>query len=209
MVDNGYSKVNIFKGIKDKKETPKKRVFIDKDIREKIFNYFIEKNAYNHLAICYLTFYGLIRPKEICLLKVDDFDFKYNYIRISENVSKNDKERIVTMPQALKNVLLKIEVQKVKKDCYVFGKGLIPNIEKTNRRYIAKFWAKMRIDLGLGNEYQFYGLKDTGIIEMLRAGVSPEAVRDQAGHGSLSMTNRYVKIARTGGDNQIIDKVNF
>jgi len=146
------------------------------------------------LAICYLTFYGLIRPKEICMLKVDDFDFEYNFITISADVSKTRKERLVTMPKPLKDILLKIGIPDVKKDLYIFGKGLVPNNEMTNRRYIfgkglvpnnemtnrryiAKFWAIMRDDLELNKEIQYYSLKDTGIIELLRAGVSPEAVR--------------------------------
>ena len=50
---------------------------------------------------------------------------------------------------------------------------------------------------------------DSGIIEMLRAGVSPEAVRDQAGHSSLEMTNKYVMIVRTAADEQILSKINY
>ena len=91
----------------------------------------------------------------------------------------------------------------------MFGKDLRPNIIATNSRYVGKQWAKMRLDLGFDNSIQFYGLKDSGIIEMLRAGISPEAVRDQAGHSSLEMTNKYVQIARTEADQQILTKINF
>ncbi len=209
LVENGYSKINIFKGIKNKKTTEKTRIFIKPEIREQIFNYFKERKKYNYLAICYLTFYGLIRPKEICMLKSDNFDFKRDFITIPAEVSKTRKKRLVTMPKPLKDILLKIKVPTIKPDLYVFGENLVPNKTMTNRRYIGKFWAIMRDDLKLDMNIQFYGLKDSGIIELLRAGVSPEAVRDQAGHSSLEMTNKYVQLARTEADQQIIDKVKF
>ncbi len=210
LIENGYSKVNVFAGIKKKKEKPKNRIFIEENIRDKIFNFFRESKQYNYLAICYLTFYGLLRPKEISLLRSSDINFTQNYIRVRAEISKTRKERIISMPTPLKNILMKIGVEKIETSLYIFGKrGFMPDKSPSNSRYIGKVWAKMRIELNLDMNIQFYGLKDSGIIELLRAGVSPEAVRDQAGHSSLEMTNKYVQIARTAADPQILDKVNF
>ena len=51
---------------------------------------------------------------------------------------------------------------------------------------------KIRKDCGLPAEMQLYSLKDTGITEMLEAGVNIVAVKDAAGHADISTTNKYV-----------------
>lgn len=49
----------------------------------------------------------------------------------------------------------------------------------------------MREALGLPTTYQFYSLKDTGITEMLEAGVPAKLVKELADHSSLEMTEKY------------------
>jgi integrase/recombinase XerD len=53
-------------------------------------------------------------------------------------------------------------------------------------------------------EMQFYSLRDTGITQMLRSGVSAGQVRDQAGHSSLEITNLYT---RNSNDNKASDDI--
>ena len=50
----------------------------------------------------------------------------------------------------------------------------------------------MRRALSLRPEWQFYSLKDTGITEMLEAGVPPKLVKELADHSSLEMTEKYL-----------------
>jgi integrase/recombinase XerD len=52
-------------------------------------------------------------------------------------------------------------------------------------------------------EYKFYSLKDTGIIDLLTAGVSIEDVRDQADHHDISVTAIYARHAKPQGSDQI------
>jgi integrase len=208
LIENGYIKNNIFTGIKKKKTKQKNRIFIDKETRQTIFDYFEEKNK-NYLAICYLTFYGLLRPREITYLRKSDFDLDKNILTVRPEVSKTGKTRIITIPGRLKKILIEIGVNKLSDDVFIFSIGFIPGKKQIDSRYIGKEWAKMRKELQLPNNIQFYSLKDSGIIEMLRAGVSPEAVRDQAGHSSLEMTNKYVQIVRQSADEQILNKIKY
>lgn len=49
----------------------------------------------------------------------------------------------------------------------------------------------MRDSLKMPAAYQFYSLKDTGITEMLEAGVPAKFVKELADHHSLEMTEKY------------------
>jgi integrase/recombinase XerD len=57
--------------------------------------------------------------------------------------------------------------------------------------------------MGFSKAYQFYSLKDTGIVQMLIDGVPAIEVRNQAGHSSLEQTNQYAKYAYPKGSDFI------
>ena len=60
-----------------------------------------------------------------------------------------------------------------------------------NSKRIGRIWGYIRDELKLPVAYQFYSLKDTGITEMLEAGVPAKFVKELADHHSLEMTERY------------------
>jgi integrase len=53
---------------------------------------------------------------------------------------------------------------------------------------------------------KLYSLRDSGIIQMLQDGISPEEVMKQADHSSLEITTIYVKHANPSGSEQIKKK---
>lgn len=53
----------------------------------------------------------------------------------------------------------------------------------------------MRKELVLPQEMQLYSLRDTGINNMLKAGIDPLTVMQAADHHDLSMTTRYANHA--------------
>jgi len=203
-ISNKYVKRNIFKGIKKKKERQKTRQIIPSNIIEEIRDHLKEKDK-EFYAIMLLTFHGLLRPNEIVQLKFKHIE--KNIIRLPPEISKNNKTRIISLSSELKKSLDLLE--RKNKNEYIFSKDFIHGSSISCSKKISKYWFKLRELLSLPKEYQFYSLKDTGIVSMIRAGISLEAVRDQAGHSSLAMTNKYVQIARTDADQQIVDKVDF
>jgi DNA-binding XRE family transcriptional regulator len=78
-----------------------------------------------------------------------------------------------------------------------------PGKKHLDPRQISKFWVKLREIIGFGQNIKFYSLNDTGIIDLLAAGVSIEDVRDQADHHNISVTAIYAKHAKPHGSNQI------
>lgn len=71
-----------------------------------------------------------------------------------------------------------------------FGPGKNPMI---NAREFTREWQRMRKALNMPKQYQFYSLRDTGIVHMLRSGVPIDDVMKQAGHTILETTTRYVR----------------
>ncbi len=194
LIENQYCKANPYYGIKKKKEKEKKRIPITLEYRKKIKEYLIKNKEYEYLAVCMLTFYAFLRPKEIGMLKPGMINLENQIIALPGEISKNGKSRTVTISDSLLVFLEKINIHKINNNNYIFSTYFKPGKLLKDSRYIAKRWNRLRREINLPKEMQFYSLKDTGIIQMLRDGISPELVRDQAGHHSLEVTNKYIKI---------------
>ena len=74
---------------------------------------------------------------------------------------------------------------------YLFSNNYLPGRNKLPPKKISDEWVKVRTALNLPKKYQWYSLKDTGITNLLKAGVPPIAVRDQARHHSITQTEAY------------------
>jgi len=206
LIENQYCKANPYVGIKSKKEKEKIRIPITANYRDKIKQHLLQKNEYEFLAVCMLTYYTFLRPKEICLLKPGMIDLKLHLIILPPEITKNGKTRTVTIPDELKKYLLKLSLDEIDLRYYIFSTYFKPGKVLKDSRYVGKRWTKLRKEINLPKNVQFYSLKDTGIIQMLRDGISPELVRDQAGHSSLEITNKYVKFVNNVADSQIKNK---
>jgi len=204
LVENYYAKANVFEPIKKKKNTEKIRKIIDNITLTKIFSY-LEKNDKYFYAICSLTYYGLLRGNEILQLKPIDIDISQNIIIIDPKVSKTNRQRFVTIPKKLKEILENININKIEKNNYIFSSNFHPGKKLMISKSISKRWFQIRDMLGFSDNFQFYSLKDTGIVHMLKKGVPPNIVRDQAGHTDLHTTNKYIQRYISKADEQIIN----
>lgn len=208
MVVHKYKKTNPFKTIQ-KKKTPKgkNRIPIDIEIREKLKMYLVEHN-FNYLTMMMIEYYCLLRPNEITYLKCSDIDLKKGFIRVNPLNAKNDNESFRTIPPILTPFLSKLNL--INPNNYVFSDDenykFVPGIKHMDSRKISKYWSRLRPIFGLGLEHKFYGFKDSGIIDLLEAGVSIEDVRDQADHSNISVTAIYARHAKPQGSHQIREK---
>ncbi len=205
-IENLYVKTNPFEAVKKKVEKLKTRQIIDADTRQRIKNHLSDTNEHEYLAMIMLCFYGLIRPKEICLLRPEYFDFNRRIIVLPAEITKDKETRIVTISDDLLPFLDTIHVRTMPRGAYVFSDNFKPGTTAKDSRIVGKRWSKLRDELGMPAEYQFYSLKDSGIVQMLQNGVNPLDVRNQAGHASLDQTNEYAKYANPEGSDQIRKK---
>lgn len=200
--EHQYVSSNPFEKIAKKATTGKERIIIDHDTRERVKNH-LEKNDYNFLIVCQLVFHALIRPKEIANLKPSNFELHNQVIRIPASVSKNKTERLATVPNSLMKFLKDWDYNKAKENQYIFSTDFLPGSKPIDARRFTKKWDYLRDDLKLDSKMKLYSLRDSGIIQMLQDGISPEEVMRQADHSSLEITSIYVKHAKPNGSEQI------
>jgi site-specific recombinase XerD len=201
-VQYNYCNTNPFSGIAMKKEKQKTRILIDIEAKEKLKNYLFTKD-YEYFVICMLAFYALLRPKEITYLRVKDIDLENQRIFIPGTVAKNGKDRRPTIPDVLKNYLVKMNLSQYNKEWYLFSRGWKPGVLLVDSREISRTWDHIRNAIKIPKEMQFYSLRDSGITKMIKDGISLEQIRDQADHSSLEITNIYTKHVNTKGSEDI------
>lgn len=193
MVDRGYCKENPFEKIKTLKKQEKIRQLIPVDARETVVNHVRTSKHPNYEIVMHLIFTSLIRPSEIERLQVRDVDLKNKCIHIPANKAKTHKDR----DAALSDTCIAMLIPLLSKP------GILPTWYLINSNYecgpepcyhgmFKKHWMKIRKECGLPDEMQLYSLKDSGITEMLEAGVSINQVKEAAGHADISTTNKYI-----------------
>jgi site-specific recombinase XerD len=188
-IDKEYIKENPFERFKNKRINEKTRITIPQDVRHKILQYFVNSSIPEYLHICQLCYKCLIRPKEILQLIVGDINFEDNIITIPAAVAKNHKERMIAVPPEIMQYFSTLK--HYNKDYNIFSTDYKPGKKLLTTRDTGRTWSKMREALKLPVEYQFYSLKDTGITELLEAGVPAKFVKELADHSSLAMTEKY------------------
>jgi integrase len=137
------------------------------------------------------TYFCFIRNTELGKVKVWMFNLKENSIFLPKEISKNKKDEVVTIPSQFL-LQLKKHIGNANTNDYVFSSDHFnPGIKRMPVRKIASAWDLLRTDLELESKYQFYGLKDTGITDLLNSGVAAIKVRDQARHYDIKITEMY------------------
>lgn len=202
MIEHQYAAVNHFSELKKRSRQEKGRIIIDPETRELIKDHLKHKD-YDFLIVCMLVFHALIRPKEIANLKPANFDLYNQTIMVSGTFSKNKKDRIATIPDALMTYLAAWNFNGANKDQYIFAEDFLPGTTPINARRFSKKWDRLRKDLDLPMEMKLYSLRDSGIVQMLNDGISPDEVMKQADHANLETTTTYAKHANPEGSAQI------
>lgn len=190
LISKQYLTLNPCSGLKKTNKKHKSRVIIDTETRLNIFNYFKTKNK-NYLTLCLVCYYCLVRRTELSKLKVSAVNLENNTIFIPAENSKNHKGARITIPVELKEQL-KEHINNTDKNLFLFSdnnyavgaKPFLPN-------KCTSEWSRMRKKLNLSINIKWYSLKDTGITDLITAGVPLLSVRDQARHHSIKQTDEY------------------
>lgn len=205
LVDKGYLNSKPTDGIQpiSKRLIQKTRTTIPPETLRKIADYCKREDPFFMLA-CYLLFYCFIRPVEMTRLHLSDIDVSTCTITIPADSSKNGKRQTVTMPKKVLMHALDLGVLSEPVSYFIFSDKLRPGKTQIDTKIFRDHWEKVRRALSLRREYKFYSLKDSGITEMLDNNMKAIAVRDQARHSSLSITEIYTS-HRQHANKDIID----
>lgn len=202
MIENQYAVNNAFKHFSKKAKTQKTRTIIPVHIREQIREH-LQETDYNFMVVSMLVFHCLLRPKEISLLKPENFLIHKQVIRVPGEVSKNRTERLATIPDVMMPYIVAWDFNKAKTGDFIFGTDMKCGSQPICPRRFSKKWDRVREKFNLPMEYKLYSLRDSGIVQLLQDGVSPEEVMIHADHSSLEITSIYVKHAKPNGSTMI------
>lgn len=193
-VEKGYLKSKPTEGIApiSKRLYHKERTCIPLDVIGKIAEY-CEKNDPHFLFACYLLYYCFIRPVEMTRLKVEHFNIKAGTVTIPGSLSKNKMTQTVTIPKKVILYAISLGVFSAPKQDFIFSDKLKPGKTEIDTKIFRDHWEKVRKALKLKKEWKFYSLKDTGITEMCDNNMATIAIRDQARHSSLAITDIYTR----------------
>jgi len=203
MIKNKYLVANPCETFSKINKKSKNRIIIPSDERERIFEYYRKTNI-NYLVFCMTCYYCLARRTELSKVKVGDVNLKNSTLFISAADSKNNKSAHVTIPPNL-SILLKEHVKNSNETDYLFSndnykpgaKRFLPNKSTSN-------WARMRKKIGVDSRIKWYSLKDSGITDLIIAGVPLISVRDQARHHSIKQTDEYTPRNMKKADTHIL-----
>lgn len=190
LVGRGILNENPTAGIPALKPPPKERQVFPEEIKQKIHEELLTyTNGY--LPLCMSTYFCFIRNSELGKLKVWMLNLEENSIFLPKEISKNKKDESVTIPSQYIDMIKK-HVKDAPIDYYVFSNNKFrPGTRIMTANKIADEWDVLREKLKLDSKYQFYGLKDTGITDLLNSGVPAIKVRDQARHSDIRITEMY------------------
>lgn len=205
LADNPAASITKLKG---HRKSEKNRTVIPKESVIKMRAWLMDNDRYFLLA-CYLLYYCLIRPKEMSKLKIGDFSVKNSTVMIRGEISKNKKDSVVTVPDCVMRYMVELGVLCNPSDWYLFSKDFMPGEEYRWPRQFCDAWKAMAKILGFPSEYKFYSLKDTGITDLIKEGTDLIAVRDQARHYSLEMTDLYTPMASKEANGDIKSRKSY
>ena len=190
-VEHCYCKENPFANIKMKTKEAKKRILIDEKSRKKISEYLRVKNP-QFLIVCQLVYNSAMRPKEIANIQIKDIRLNDRYIIVREDNAKNGKARCATITADVIEYLRPL-IENLPDNHFLFGmnKDLLPDDKRCALSKFRKMWDDMRTKLNLPQEMQLYSLRDTGMIDLLHAGVDELSVQKHYDHSNLSIQAIY------------------
>ena len=191
-MEHCYAKENPFIGIKTLRKEPKIRILVPPEARRKVEEYYREVQPVMNI-VCQLVYSSAIRPAEILKIQMKHIKLADHCIVIPGENAKNHHQRFATLTPGLVEMLSPITRQYPDGDLFLIGfnDDLHPDVRAVNKSYFQKSWERMRRATGLPKEMQLYSLRDTGITDLLHAGVDPLTVQHHVDHSSLVIQSIY------------------
>ncbi|WP_276166506.1 tyrosine-type recombinase/integrase [Zobellia alginiliquefaciens] len=190
--DNFIRKINILKSVpkRNKTYTPTQLAEIDAHLmnNDLLMRMFVQMVSYN-----------MLRPIEICRLKVGDIDINDKKIYVK---AKNKPVKIKIIPDIMLGQLPDLSKMDAKHSLFTpqgFG-GEWNLADNDKRNYFSKRFKKVKDHFNLGNEYGLYSFRHTYITmlyrEMIKTG-TPEEVKSKlmliTGHATLDALEKYLR----------------
>ncbi|WP_407501427.1 tyrosine-type recombinase/integrase [Elizabethkingia anophelis] len=195
--NNFIIKDNKAHGIPERKHKTKEKNLLNDQEQTEVINHF--KDICPQFITYLKVLYHLgIRPKEMRLIKCSMIDTKNWFFILPEEITKNDKEGLVIIPDDIKKDLIKYNLSNP--DYYLFG-NLVNRSWSLSNQYLpspyimatscaTRLWKKEVKDK-LKIDSDLYYLKSKGANDKLRNKMNIEDVKDIMRHSSKEITKIY------------------
>jgi len=127
MTDDDIIKKNFVKDISLLKEKATKNKPFTKQQLGAIKEYLVENDTYLHRYMCFIT-YALLRPIEVCRLKVKGIDLKNNILHVN---TKTESYATVLIIEPLRKKILEMDLSKHNPQDTLFTKYEKPSLWET------------------------------------------------------------------------------
>lgn len=144
-----------------------------------------------------LHFLCLVRRTECYRMRFSDFHLAEGFILLPRTKTKNKKQRVVTIPDALRDFLLDERFARNPANYLLFGKAGLPHpsinagdstFKERHRLLLLRLKKAGKIADTTG--LSLYSWKDTGMTEFAHI-LRPVELRDHAGHASIDQSLAY------------------
>jgi len=191
-LEHCYCKENPFVGFKTLKKEPKIRILVPAEERKRVSEWYAATRPAMNI-VCHLVYSSAIRPAEIRFIQLKHIHLDRHYIEIPEENAKNHKMRVACLTPELVSLMSEHISSDRQPNHYLFGGNvdLLPDVKPIGPSYFQKSWERMRNATGLPKEMQLYSLRDTGITDLIHAGVDQLTVRHHVDHSSLAIQDIY------------------
>jgi site-specific recombinase XerD len=187
--------------IRYQEKTVSHKAFNDTYIKE-IRHRVEEKSPYIWL-MCRMIYSCFTRPKELRLLQMKHFNWSDGTILMPAEISKNKRERLITIP----NYLLKIFIEKgytsFPGDYYLMSLQGEPGPEMVHRNWLYRKLKTVFKEMNLPKGYTLYSFKHTGVQQLARNKVDLVYIKGQLGHKSLDEMLPYIEELLMQGNDEI------
>ena len=196
LVDREVIQENPFRKIQKKQVAPKSRRKCTPEERALIAAWLWQNDYWCFLAVI-LQYYCLFRGTELRRLRARDFDIQNGLIYLAAEKSKTKRQRFVTMPVFVRQIISDVRFSRIPGNYLVFGIGGAPHATQCAGR--SHIWRHLKKCLDtLKQEGKLcdtsglspYSFKDTGITDWLKVMPLPD-VMTQAGHTNPGTTMIY------------------
>ncbi len=196
--DNELIKDNFVKKIKNLKTTPERNKTYTPKMQKDIYDYMQEKDPLLLLFVQFVS-YNLLRPIEVCRLRIEDIDIKDKKLYVK---AKNKAVKIKIIPDHL---LIEIpDLSEMDKKLFLFTPEKIGGqwqANETNRRdHFSKRFKEVKEHFKLGVNYGMYSFRHTFITKLyqeLRKQYSQFEAKSRlmliTGHATMTALEQYLR----------------
>lgn len=153
---------------------------------------FLKDNNFKLYVCCLLTYGCWLRPHvEIRNLRVSSFSDDFKYIRLSGSQVKNKKNRIVYVPDFVRNEILNLNLPDA--DVNIFSR----TNEAPNEYYFSTQFGRIKKRMIEENiikpNHTIYSFRHTAALDLFNKTKNVATVMSAMAHSSISVTERYLR----------------